>query len=133
MVRHPGRAGCGGDSFLALKIALVQPIMLCGFFVLILAGSVAPLVSTPGIFVMWILTFRWPILDQRGRCPVCLRVLTDAVRIVTPRRRFWTGMAPSRCARAVTGCCMFPRYRRVIRSAAVGPWAIPGTVSSLKQ
>ena len=37
-IRCPGRAGCAGESFLALKIALVQPIMLCGFVLELLMG-----------------------------------------------------------------------------------------------
>jgi hypothetical protein len=99
-----GRAPADGGSapwssrlrqglFLTLKIALVQPIMLCGFLALMLIGPVAPLASQVGIFGMWILTCRWLIADQRQRCPVCLRRLTNTVRIGTPSQTFldWYG------------------------------------------
>jgi hypothetical protein len=40
------------------------------------------------------------LIDQRGRCPVCLRLLTDSVRIGSPSQTFlaWYG-AESICAR----------------------------------
>jgi hypothetical protein len=86
--------------FLALKIALVQPIMLCGFVVLLLAGPLVPLAPQLGLFATWILTFRWVITDQRRRCPVCLRLLTNAVRIGNSSHTFleWYG-AESICSR----------------------------------
>jgi len=82
-----------------LKIALVQPTMLCGLFALVLAGSVLPLAPL-GVLAMWILTCRWLILDQRRRCPVCLRLLTNPVRIGAPSQSFleWYG-AESMCSR----------------------------------
>ena len=86
--------------FLALKIALVQPIMLSGFVVLILVGPVVPMAPQLGMFAMWILVFRWVLIDQRQRCPVCLRLLTNSVRIGTPSQTFlgWYG-AESICSR----------------------------------
>ena len=47
-----------------------------------------------------ILALRWVITDQQRRCPVCLRLLTDPVRIGTPSRTFleWYG-AESTCPR----------------------------------
>src|ERR1035437_1587343 len=50
--------------FLALKIALVQPIMLSGFVVLILVGPVVPMAPQLGMFAMWILVLRWVLIDQ---------------------------------------------------------------------
>ena len=94
----PGRLRRG--LFLAAKVALLQPVMLCEFFVLILAGPVLPLAPTLAIFAVWLLTFRWLILDQRRRCPVCLRLLANPVRIGTPSHSFldWYG-AESMCVR----------------------------------
>lgn len=92
----PGRLRRG--IFLALKIALVQPIMLCGFVAMLAIGTV-PIVPL-AIGAAWILTFRWVLIDQRRRCPVCLRLLTDPVRIGSPSRTFleWYG-AESTCPR----------------------------------
>jgi hypothetical protein len=84
--------------FLALKICLVQPIMLGGFIVLVRIGTVP--VAPLGLCASWILAFRWVLLDQRRRCPVCLRLLTHPVRIGTPSETFleWYG-AESTCSR----------------------------------
>lgn len=85
--------------FLALKIALVQPIMLCGLMFWILIAPVA-LFAPFGICATWILALRWVITDQQRRCPVCLRLLTKPVRIGTPSKTFldWYG-AESTCSR----------------------------------
>jgi hypothetical protein len=103
MGRYPaGRnpAPWRGRLFLALKVALVQPVLLCSLLVLILAGPLLPLAPQLAVFAIWILTFRWVLMDQRRRCPVCLRLLTDPVRIGTPSETFleWYG-AESICAR----------------------------------
>src|ERR1017187_5695982 len=81
----PGRLRRG--IFLALKITLVQPIMLCGFFVLIWMGPI-PFAPQLGVCAYWILALRWVLLDQRRRCPVCLRLLTNPVRIGAPSETF---------------------------------------------
>lgn len=79
--------------FLALKILLVQPVLLCGFIVLLLTGPLVPFVPQLGIFSFWALTLRWVLLDQRRRCPVCLRLLTEPVRIGSASETFleWYG------------------------------------------
>jgi hypothetical protein len=77
--------------FLALKVALVQPLMVCGFFVvLIVPGGLAGL----GFPTAFILVLRWVISDQQQRCPVCLRLLTAPVHIGNPSRTFleWYGV-----------------------------------------
>ena len=86
--------------FFALKVALVQPIMFCGFVVLILVGPLVEMASQLGMFAMWTLVLRWVLIDQRRRCPVCLRLLTNPVRIGTPSQTFleWYG-AESTCSR----------------------------------
>lgn len=81
--------------FLALKVVLVQPIVLFAF----LASLGIPL-GTIGLATTWTLLYRWVLIDQRRRCPVCLRSLTNAVRIGTPSRTLleWYG-AESICPR----------------------------------
>ena len=85
--------------FLALKIALVQPLMLCGLITWILLAPVA-LFAPFGICATWILALRWIFTDQQQRCPMCLRLLTNPVRIGTPSQTFleWYG-AESMCPR----------------------------------
>jgi hypothetical protein len=89
-----------GGIFLALKIALVQPVMLAGFAVLLLIGPLMPFVPQLGIFAMWIVVLRWVLIDQRQRCPVCLRLLIQPVRIGNSSHTFleWYG-AESICSR----------------------------------
>jgi hypothetical protein len=89
-----------GGIFLALKIALVQPIMLCGFVVLIWILPVLPIAPQLGILAAWMLAFRWLLTDQRRRCPVCLRLLSNPVRIGASSQTFleWYG-AESICSR----------------------------------
>ena len=92
----PGRLRRG--IFLALKVALMQPIMFCGFVVTL------PILSIPianlGFVASLILAFRWVLIDQQRRCPVCLRLLTDPVRIGSASQTFleWYG-AESTCSR----------------------------------
>lgn len=96
----PWRSRLRRGLFLALKIALVQPILLCGLLLEVLLAPLVPALAPPGMVAMWILTFRWVILDQQRRCPVCLRALTNPVRIGTPSQSFldWYG-AESMCSR----------------------------------
>jgi len=85
--------------FLALKIALVQPMMLCGFFLQIVMGPLGGFAGL-GFNVASILVLRWVITDKQQRCPVCLRLLTAPVRIGAASRTFleWYG-AESTCSR----------------------------------
>jgi hypothetical protein len=91
----PWRSRLRRGIFLALKIALVQPMMLCGFILQIVIG---PLGGFAGLG--FILVLRWVITDQQQRCPVCLRLLTAPVRIGAASRTFleWYG-AESTCPR----------------------------------
>jgi hypothetical protein len=91
----PWRSRLRLGIFLALKIALVQPIMLGGF----VAACAVP-VANLAFNVSWILAFRWALIDQRRRCPVCLRLLTEPVRIGAASQTFleWYG-AESTCSR----------------------------------
>jgi hypothetical protein len=85
--------------FLSLKIALVQPIMLCGLMFWIVIAPVA-IFGPLGMCATLIAVLRWVITDQQRRCPVCLRLLTNPVRIGTPSKIFleWYG-AESTCSR----------------------------------
>jgi hypothetical protein len=84
-----------GCIFLALKILFVLPILQCTtLFVLVFA----PFLSL-GLFLSNAALFRWVFLDQRRRCPVCLRLLTQPVRIGNSSQTFleWYG-AESVCS-----------------------------------
>jgi hypothetical protein len=85
--------------FLALKVALVQPMMLCASLVGILIAPAVPLAQL-AIIVPFVLALRWVFTDQQRRCPVCLRLLTYPVRIGNPSRTVlgWYGAA-SLCSR----------------------------------
>jgi hypothetical protein len=93
-------AGLRPGIFLALKIALVQPIMFGGAIAMILLAPVIPVLPTLLAFAAWILPLRWVFADQQRRCPVCFRFLTDPVRIGTASQTFleWYG-AESTCSR----------------------------------
>jgi len=95
--RHPmpWRSRLRPGVFLALKVALMQPIMFGG---LVVACNVP--IANLGLTASWILAFRWVLMDQRRRCPVCLRLLTDPVRIGSASQTFleWYG-AESTCSR----------------------------------
>ncbi len=65
--------------FLAVKMALVLPIVLFGsvdVFSLIAVG-----LQAHGLIVSSVIGFRWVLIDQRRRCPVCLRVLSNPTTI----------------------------------------------------
>ena len=77
---------------LATKFALILPIVFCGTL------DLASIISRTGIqphamLVGYVLAFRWALIDQRRRCPVCLRLLTNPVRIGQPSHTFldWYG------------------------------------------
>jgi hypothetical protein len=86
--------------FLALKIALLQPLMLVGFFAVVWLQPVVPMAPQLVVFALWFRAFRWVLIDQRDRCPVCLRLLTAPVRIGSASQTFleWYG-AESTCSR----------------------------------
>jgi hypothetical protein len=84
--------------FMALKVALLQPVMFCGFLVLVNAGTLP--ITPSAVCAGWMLALRWTLADQRRRCPVCLRLLSNPVRIGSPSRTFldWYG-AETICSR----------------------------------
>jgi hypothetical protein len=66
------------SMFLAGEIALVLPIVPCG--ALVLATVVGPLVMQC-TYVLCVIARRWALIDQRQRCPECLRLLDHPARI----------------------------------------------------
>ena len=64
-----------------MKIALILPIVVFGALDL---GSIGSSFAEPALFLAtfggWF-AMRWALADQRGRCPVCLRLLANPVRI----------------------------------------------------
>lgn len=79
--------------FLGIKIALILPIVFCG--TLDLGAIIASQGVRPQIMLVgYVLAFRWVFTDQRKRCPVCLRLLTNPVRIGQPSHTIfeWYGV-----------------------------------------
>lgn len=77
--------------FLAVKIALLLVMVCCGSLDL---ASITSLIILPySLLVGLILALRWALIDQRRRCPVCLRLLSNPTRIGGPSQTFleWYG------------------------------------------
>jgi len=76
--------------FLAVKISLVVPIAVFGSLAL---DPVIPELTPTAMFWGLVLGFRWALMDQRERCPVCLRLLSNPTRIGDPSQSFlgWYG------------------------------------------
>jgi hypothetical protein len=74
--------------FFGVKIALLLPIVFGGLYAL---GVL--LLAPQGAIVSLVLALRWALLDQRNRCPVCLRPLSHPVRIGEASHTFlaWYG------------------------------------------
>ncbi|MGI9070938.1 MAG: hypothetical protein ACR2JB_06345 [Bryobacteraceae bacterium] len=69
--------------FLGVKVALILPIVFCGTL------DLGPIIASAGVrpqatLIGYVLAFRWALIDQRRRCPVCLRLLTNPIRIGQP-------------------------------------------------
>lgn len=67
-------------TFLAMKFLLMAPLVFCGTF------DVGAILSASGVqphaaIVGYIIGFRWILSDQRRRCPVCLRLLSESASI----------------------------------------------------
>jgi hypothetical protein len=77
--------------FLVIKIVLLLVIVGCGSFDL--ASIVSVDLYPTGWLVGLILGLRWALIDQRQRCPVCLRLLGNPTRIGGPSRTLleWYG------------------------------------------
>jgi hypothetical protein len=75
----------------AVKVTLAAAIVVFG--ILDLGSASAVEIRPHGLLVGFVLAFRWAIRDQRGRCPVCLRRLTNPIRFGGPSHAFldWYG------------------------------------------
>jgi hypothetical protein len=72
--------------FFAIKIGLIIQILSC--------TSVSSKWIQPYVWVFYLFAFRWALIDQRQRCPVCLRLLTNPTRIGGASQTFleWYGI-----------------------------------------
>jgi hypothetical protein len=89
--------------FLAAKLALILPLVYFASIDLAYGDIAARLHSVGPIsaqylhlassFLGLLFAFRWALRDQRGRCPVCLRLLTNPARVGEASRNFlaWNG------------------------------------------
>jgi hypothetical protein len=89
--------------FLAAKLALILPLVYFTSIDLAYGNIVSRLHSVGPIssqylqlassFLGLLFAFRWALRDQRGRCPVCLRLLTNPARVGEASRNFlaWNG------------------------------------------
>jgi hypothetical protein len=78
---HPRKIGPRRGLFLAAKALLVLPIVMFGSLDLATVfSSLSPLFFDLALFGS-IFAVRWINADQRKRCPVCLRLLANPVRI----------------------------------------------------
>ena len=79
--RRPRGIGPRRGLFLAAKALLTLPIVMFGSLdVVSLAGPVSPLFFDIALFAS-VVAVRWILADQRKRCPVCLRLLANPVRV----------------------------------------------------
>jgi len=76
--------------FLAVKMALVVAMAVCSAGAL---GAIIPPLAGWAMLLGLIFGFRWALMDQRERCPVCLRLLSNPTRIGDPSQSFlgWYG------------------------------------------
>jgi hypothetical protein len=76
--------------FLAGKIGLLLPVVLFG--TLIVQSMIAVEIRPMAVFG-YLIAFRWALLDQRQRCPECLRLLAHPTRIGRPSQTLleWYG------------------------------------------
>jgi hypothetical protein len=78
---HPRRIGPRRGLFLVAKAFLVLPIVMFGSLdVASMGSSLSPLYFDLVLFGS-LFALRWINADQRRRCPVCLRLLANPVRI----------------------------------------------------
>jgi hypothetical protein len=85
--------------FLALKFVLVLAVVFFGSTALALEPTSLNMADAAGIqaltsFISLVLGFRWVLEDQRRRCPVCLRRLSNPARVGQASCNFlsWCGI-----------------------------------------
>lgn len=65
--------------FLAIKLGVMLPALFFGTFDL--SPIIGSVLQPQALLIGYTLGFRWALMDQRRRCPVCLRLLTNPVTI----------------------------------------------------
>jgi len=75
---------------LGAKIVLLA---LIGFFVILMVQAMVGFEIRPLVMPLYVIAFRWALIDQQKRCPECLRRLLLPVRIGAPSQTFlgWYG------------------------------------------
>jgi hypothetical protein len=99
---HHGRARRGVSlrrwAFLLMKFVLV--VLIAGSWSFALAYAGAAVGSSTSLYIQLgtafpglLCAFRWTLHDQRSRCPVCLRLLSNPARVGQPSCNFlaWCG------------------------------------------
>jgi len=79
--------------FLAAKLMLILPVVCFASLDVAQAFSDTQSVQLIVTFAAMLAALRWALQDQRRRCPVCLQVLRNPVRVGQPSRNFlaWNG------------------------------------------
>ncbi len=88
-----GPASLNRWLFLSMKIVLLLVIVFCAtldFWPMFGLAGFPPQATLIGYF----LALRWALIDQRRRCPVCLQLLTNPVRVGQPSHTMleWYGI-----------------------------------------
>jgi len=85
---YPQNSGAWRWVFLASKLILIQLMVYSAVRWVAHENG-----ADPGILLGSILALRWAIVDQRKRCPVCLRLVKNPVRVGRPSQTFleWYG------------------------------------------
>ncbi len=85
-------------GFLLMKIGFAVPIVYCGslgaaYLVPSASAATSQYLLLATSFAGLLFSFRWALRDQRRRCPVCLRLLSNPARVGHPSRNFlaWHG------------------------------------------
>jgi hypothetical protein len=78
--------------FLGLKFGLILPIVYYGTLDLASIATATGL-QPHATLVSYVIAFRWALIDQRRRCPVCLRLLANFASFGQPAQTFlgWYG------------------------------------------
>ena len=81
---------CRCWMFVGAKIVL---LVFIGFFLILIVQALIGFEIRPLVMPLYVIAFRWALIDQQQRCPECLRRLKFPVRIGVASRTFleWYG------------------------------------------
>ena len=99
---HHGRLGHAANlrRWLFLFVKLTLAVLIAGLWSFALAYAGSRVGSSASVYIQLgtsfpalLFAFRWTLHDQRGRCPVCLRRLSNPARVGQPSCNFlaWCG------------------------------------------